>query len=105
MARSWGYRLHEWRELPDEDRDLLLAHDALVCKRCGNLISVCSDPTRDWHPRESTCYPTATREWGLRVLGERRPEKPSTEGLHDNDGVAVWVSEEPIPEGDPDPFA
>lgn len=66
---------------------------------------MCSDPTRDWHPRTATCWATASREWGMRRLAKLyEDEKPSDEALHPLDGVAVYVTQEP-PEGDEDPFA
>ena len=80
-----------------------MAHDALVCRSCGNLISECSDPERDWHPHLSTCYATASRQWGRRVLDKKfEKRKPDTDGLHPLDGASVYVT--PFaPEGD-DPF-
>lgn len=102
VARSWGYRLDEWRALPDGDRDLLLAEDLLVCSRCGNLRSVCSDPSIDWHPQTSTCWASASVEWGMRVLqekhkGEGREVGP---GLHPLDGVSVYATDSNPGDGD-----
>jgi hypothetical protein len=85
-----------------------MEHDATVCPRCGNLRSVCSDPAIDWHPRESTCYATATIEWGLRRLEEKRKDEPlAGAALHSMDGASVWVSEHPpmLADGEVDPFA
>lgn len=91
----WGYRLHEWRELPDEDRDLLLAYEALVCSRCGNLKSVCSDPDVDWHPDTTVCWASASVEWGWRRLHKKHPpEEKHTDGLHELDGVRVYASQQ-----------
>lgn len=73
-----------------------MAHDALVCPECGHLRSVCSDPTIDWHPHTTTCWATASREWGLRRLAEKyQDEKPSTDMLHPLDGVSVFVAQTP----------
>lgn len=70
-----------------------MAHDLLVCSRCGNLRSECGDPTIDWHPNESTCYASASREWGWRKLREKyKDDPPGTQGLHDLDGVAVYTT-------------
>jgi hypothetical protein len=81
-----------------------MAHDELVCPRCGNLRSECSDPTIDWHPHESVCWASATRDWGMRVLRDKHEtKKPGAAALHPLDGVTVFVSQQE-PEGD-DPFA
>lgn len=94
MAKSWGYKLHEWRDLPEEDRDLLLAHDLLVCSRCGNLRSVCSDPTLDWHAHTATCWPSATVDWTLRRMRERDSKaKVDDDALRETDGVTVFASQ------------
>jgi hypothetical protein len=94
VARSWGYKLDEWRNLPDEDRDLLLAEHELICPQCGNLRSDCSDPERDWFPQESVCWATATLQSGKRDLAEfYADEKPQTGHLHPLDGVTVWASD------------
>ena len=70
-----------------------MAHDMLVCSRCGNLRSECSDSTIDWHPNESTCWATASRDWGWRRLHEKyADDPPGTAALHDLDGVAVYVT-------------
>ena len=84
-------------------RELLLAHKALTCPKCGNLRSECSDPDRDWHPRLSECYAKAATEWGWRKIAERYPaETQSADGAHPLDGVSVWVSDTPPPEGEDD---
>lgn len=70
-----------------------MAHDALVCPRCGNLRSECSDPTRDWHPHADTCWATATREWGARRLAEKhKDDEPNGDTLHPLDGVSVYAA-------------
>ena len=85
----------------DGERDAQHALDLLVCPSCGNLRSVCSDPARDWHPHESVCWPTATREWGVRRLQAKHEKvEVSDDALHPLDGVSVWVADEP-PEDDP----
>lgn len=82
-----------------------MAYEAEVCSSCGNLRSVCSDPNIDWHPRISTCYATASREWGDRRLAEKYKDWKS-DSVHDHplDGVTVWVSQEP-PSEDEDEFS
>lgn len=84
---------------------MLLEYDRAVCPACGNLRSECSDPDRDWHPRTVTCYATATTRWGWRRLHKiHEGEEPVAEMLHPLDGVSVWVSDVPPPEGE-DEFA
>lgn len=79
--------------------------DALVCRSCGNLRSVCSDPSIDHHPRTSVCWPTATREWAKRRLQETyKDEKPASVQLHPLDGLSVYTTEIPPPP-DEDEFA
>jgi hypothetical protein len=89
--------------LTDEQRELLMAHDALVCRKCGNLQSVCSNPDLDWHPHTNICYPTATAEWGVRRLQAKHEKKDHNDqaGLHPLDGVSVFTSQfAPAPEDD-----
>lgn len=77
-----------------------MAESALVCQRCGNLRSVCSDPARDWHPQESVCYSTATVEWGTRRLRAEHKDF-NTESRDERgellmsplEGVSVWASD------------
>ena len=91
----------QFRALPERERAEILAYERLVCSKCGNLRSVCSDPERDWHPQTSVCWPTATVEWGVRRLNDKhgQPDSDSTE-LHPLDGVSVWASPEDL--GDPE---
>jgi hypothetical protein len=93
-----------WDDLPDEKRELLLAYDEMVCPQCGNLVADCSDPTRDWHPRTSVCWASATREWAEGWLRKQNPD----EDLPDDEmsylaGRYVWVSQQPVPD-DEDEF-
>lgn len=85
----------------------MLAAAAMVCRQCGNLRSECSDPDVDWHPQESVCWATATRDWGIRVLADRhKDEKPGIDAIHPLDGVTVWTSRDDLAavRGEPDPF-
>lgn len=80
-----------------------MAHATLVCRRCGNLRSECSDASRDWHPRLADCYATAATEWGWRKIAEKYPkETKEPDGSHPLDGVSVWVSDVPPPAGEDD---
>jgi hypothetical protein len=102
VARDWHLTPQQWRELPEDDRDLMLAEAELVCPSCGNLRSVCSDPTRDWYPYKAQCYATGARDLVLRRLGKKYPppgskEHPET-APHPLDGVSVGVLLD-----DPDP--
>jgi hypothetical protein len=71
-----------------------MEHDAQVCRRCGNLISDCSNPAIDWHPRKAVCWASATTDLANRHLRERYAGKtPEPDSLHPMDGVRVWVSQ------------
>jgi hypothetical protein len=94
-----------WDDLTDEKRETLLAYDEMVCARCGNLRSECSDPSVDWHPRLSDCYATAAIDWAWRKLAERYPaDAKEPDGSHPRDGLSVWVSQV-APEPGEDEFA
>lgn len=73
-----------------------------MCSRCGNLVSVCSDPTLDWHPSTVTCWASASVEWGWRRLRKKHPAKDEDgDALHPLDGVRVHASrQQPEPEVD-----
>lgn len=82
-----------------------MGYSMLICSSCGNLREECSDPERDWHPHESTCYATGTREWGIRRLREKhKSTSVASDAMHPLDGVSVWVSPDAPPEGE-DSFA
>lgn len=92
--RLWGLTPPQWRALPEEDREEMLEEYAAYCPKCGNLRSVCSDPTRAWYPQRSMCYPSASLELVQRKLQERhKKSEPGTTTLHPLDGMSVWVSE------------
>lgn len=87
------------RALPEDERDEMFAAYSLICS-CGNLRSVCSDPDVDWHPQESVCWASATRQWGVRRLQEQHKgfdyEARDDRGeplMSPLDGVSVWVSD------------
>ncbi|GEB17220.1 hypothetical protein GUY44_11910 [Pimelobacter simplex] len=104
VAKAWGYRLDEWRALPDDDRDLLTSFERDVCPSCGNLRSTCSDPTIDWHPRTSVCYATAAVQWGQRRLQKKWGDKAAEDGASPLDGVAIYATDQ-APEPSEDEFA
>lgn len=71
----------------------MLAHDALVCGSCGNLRSVCSDESGEWHPHKGVCYVSASVEWGKRRLQSRYEKVPADgDSLHPLDGAFVYPS-------------
>ena len=89
--------------MSDDDRDLLLDYDELVCPRCGNLRETCANPDIDWHPHLATCYASATVEWGWRRLRKKYPadREKSLDALHPLDGSSVFSAQiEPVD----DPF-
>lgn len=80
-----------------------MAHDAMICSSCGNLVTECSDPNIDWHPATKTCYATASQQWGIRRLRDKhKGHDPAANphALHPLDGVALYVSRN-APENDP----
>lgn len=78
----------------------MLAHKTLVCPRCGNLRSECSDPDRDWHPRLDDCYASAAIAFGWRKMHKKYPADAMIEDAHPLDGTGMWVSQQPQPEGE-----
>lgn len=64
-----------------------------VCRHCGNLRSVCSDPGRALYPQRDYCYVTAVRELTWRQVEKRYGPPKGTDGLHETDGMLLWVSE------------
>jgi hypothetical protein len=93
VARDWGLTPSQFRALPDEDRDLMLAEKELVCPSCGNLRSLCSDPNVPWYPQRSTCYATASLEVVRRRLRKKHEKDEPGSKLHPLDGMGVWVSQ------------
>lgn len=71
----------------------MLAGQALICPQCGNLRSVCSDDSVDWHPQETYCYATAAVTWKWRKLREEYPAELKIDGAHALDGLSVWASD------------
>lgn len=71
-----------------------------MCPSCGNLRSVCSDPTRDWYPYREVCRATAARELTWRRLGAKYPplDDKNASIPHPLDGVGVGMLLD-----DPDP--
>lgn len=91
--REWGLTPPQWRDLPDDDRELMLAESALVCSSCGNLKSFCSEPGRDLYPQREECYVTAARDLAIRRAQHKYRQEPDARGLHPMDGVSVWISD------------
>jgi len=44
----------------------MVAEEHLICSKCGNPRSVCSDPAVQVWPQRSTCYVTAGKEQASR---------------------------------------
>lgn len=65
-----------------------------VCRECGNLKSVCSDPLVPWYPQRSYCYASAAREQEWRQTRKvfKQPE-PTDDAPHITDGLAWWMSQ------------
>lgn len=72
-----------------------------VCSECGNLKSVCSDPTIPWYPQRSYCYASAAREQEWRQTRKvfKHPE-PTDDAPHITDGLVWWVSQSDLTPGD-----
>lgn len=64
-----------------------------VCRECGNLKSVCSDPTVQYYPQRSYCYASAAREqiWRRTRKAYKHPDADAAEP-HITDGLAWWMS-------------
>lgn len=73
-----------------------------VCRECGNLKSVCADPTVPWYPQRSYCYASAAREqiWRRTRKAFKQPDSTQAEP-HTTDGLAWWMSQHDLtPEDD-----
>lgn len=64
-----------------------------VCRNCGNLRSVCSDPNRPWYPQRDYCYATAVRDLTQRRVEKRYGPPVGTAEIHETDGMYLSVSE------------
>jgi hypothetical protein len=91
--REWGLTPPQWRDLPEDDRELMLAESALVCQQCGSLKSVCGTPGRDLYPQREECYVTAARDLTMRRVAKKYKKEPNTAELHPLDGVSVWMAD------------
>lgn len=91
--REWGLTPPQWRDLSEDDRDLMVAESALVCQQCGNLKSFCSTDGRELYPQREECFVTAARDLTMRRLHKKYSREPSAESLHPMDGVSVWMAE------------
>lgn len=65
-----------------------------VCRDCGNLKAVCSDPTTLFYPQRSYCYASAGRDqtWRRTFKAYEHP-KPDSESPHITDGLSWWMSQ------------
>lgn len=79
--------------LDEGEQDEMTFYVTEVCRDCGNLKSVCSDPLVPWYPQRSYCYATAAREqeWRQTRKVYKQPE-PTDDAAHITDGLAWWVS-------------
>jgi hypothetical protein len=82
--------------LPEDDQAEMIAYVTEICKTCGNLRSVCSDPDLALYPQRSMCYSSAARELTVRRLREKHKAEPGTAELHPLDGLSVWMSPEDL---------
>lgn len=78
----------------------LLAAD-LICPKCGNLRSICSNPDLTAYPTPSTCHVSAVREQAERmwqaVREGKSPESVMAAGLPQaTDGTHIWASLEDL---------
>ena len=78
-----------WHELEE--------YETAICRDCGNLRSVCSDPMQLWYPQRTICYATADlsvhrRRWAKKNENAR----PDHAGRLPDDGTTLWVSTEDL---------
>lgn len=84
-----------FRALPESDQDEMIAYVTEICRDCGNLKSVCSDPERPFYPQRRMCYATATREVTARRLVDKYGHPEGVE-VHPTDGMGIWASPEDL---------
>lgn len=83
-----------FRALPEAEQDKMTAYVTELCPNCGNLRSVCSDPTVSWYPQRSVCYASAVRDVAWRKVHKKHPgPEPKSGELHETDGMVVWASQ------------
>jgi hypothetical protein len=82
-----------FRALPDAEQDEMTDFVTEVCRDCGNLRSVCSDPTLPWYPQRSYCYATAARDqiWRRTRKAYKHPDADAAEP-HVTDGLTWGMS-------------
>lgn len=80
----------------------MTAYVTEVCRECGNLRAICSDPNVTWYPQRSTCYAVATVESvRRRTVQKYGHPKHDDGGLHITDGLTWWTSQHDLtPEDD-----
>lgn len=81
-----------------------MAFESEVCPSCGNLRSVCSDPSIDWHPRTTVCYWAAAVEWGRRQYEKKYGNEKTALGATPLDGIGIYATDQAPPLGE-DEFA
>lgn len=79
--------------MSDAEQDEMTFFVTEVCRECGNLRSVCSDPLLPWYPQRSYCYASAARDQTWRrtreVFDHPKPTDPSP---HITDGLSWGMS-------------
>jgi hypothetical protein len=82
-----------FRALPDAEQDEMTDFVTEVCRECGNLRSVCSDPTLPWYPQRSYCYASAARDqiWRRTRKAYKHPDADAAEP-HVTDGLTWGMS-------------
>lgn len=83
-------------EMRDHAEALYEAKRNLICPKCGNLRSVCSDPNVPWYPQRSTCYATAVEEATRRAWHDKLDGKHYDRTPQPRDGTHVWASRQDL---------
>lgn len=75
----------------------LAEYEDALCPQCGELRSVCEDPSQDWYPQRMVCWSTAARAVASRRWDKLNEKvKPDASGYLPTDGAVIWAASEDL---------
>lgn len=80
-----------------DDQYALEEYQESLCPQCGQLRSICSDPSVSHYPQLHVCWATAAQMVASRRFHNLHEKaKPDSAGYLPTDGALVWVSDEDL---------